>query len=270
LYECSVLADSLNPISKRLTTVVVTYPRFVHAEVMTHRVFSRNTASSRAIPNEKLRQRVIDDPAMPVWWGKNVSGMQAPEELDEASIEKAKACWLNARDAMLEASEQLAKIGLHKQLCNRIIESWMPITAIISATEWDGFFRQRCHKDAQPEMRRAAEVIRDAMAASSPRKLEPGQWHLPLVRNGAGGDDQGMALEDQVKLSVARCARVSYLTHDGRRDPHADLDLYQRLVTQGHWSPHEHAAEALGSDKRIGNFSGFMQHRAYVDPHFLR
>jgi len=278
MYECSVLADSLNPVGNRLTTVEVTYPRFIHAEVMTHRVFSRNTASSRAIPNEKLRQRVIDDTAVPVWWGKNQSGMQALEELSDddwdretgaaSSRECARAVWFEARDLMLAASEKLAKIGLHKQICNRIIEPWMPITAIISATEWDGFFRQRCHPDAQPEMRRAAEAIRDAMQASTPRKLGLNEWHLPLVRNHPGGPDQGMAIEDLVKLSVARCARVSYLTHDGRRDPHADIDLYQRLVTQGHWSPLEHAAQASGSE-RCGNFRGFVQHRSMVDPYFL-
>ena len=269
MYECSVLADSLNPVGKRLTTVVVTYPRMIHAEALTHRTMSRNSASSRAIPNEKLRQRVIDDPAMPVFWGANQSGMVANEELDPASITLAMATWLEARDAMLEYSEKLSRLGLHKQLCNRLIEPWMGITVIISATEWDGFFRQRCHKDAQPEMRRAAEVIRDAMAASSPRKLELNEWHLPLVRNGAGGDDQGMLIEDLVKLSVARCARVSYLTHDGRRDPQADLTLYERLVTQGHWSPLEHAAQASGSE-RCGNFFGFVQHRSMVDPHFIR
>src|SRR5579864_7078447 len=145
MYECEVLADSIGPSGKRLTTVCVTYPRFVHAELLTHRMFSRSSASSRAIPNEKLRQRVIDDPAMPVWWGKNQAGMQAREELSGFELEDTRRGWLHARDLMLEMSEKLARHGLHKQLCNRLIETWMPITVIISATEWENFSRLRCH-----------------------------------------------------------------------------------------------------------------------------
>lgn len=286
MYECEILADSIGPTGKRLTTVVVTYPRMVHAELLTHRMLSRNSASSRAIPNEKLRQRVIDDPAMPVWWGKNQSGMQAREELSDndnafpawssdgaariSTRAQAKRLWLRARDKMLEASEELAKLGLHKQLCNRLIEPWMGITVIISATEWENFFRQRCHPDAQPEIRVAAEAIRDAMAKSTPDVAMIGQWHLPLVKQeDLGGKHTGKEL---VQLSVARCARVSYLTHDGKRDPAADLALYDRLVTSGHWSPFEHAAHAIDPKdykQRIGNFVGWRQHRFEIDPKYI-
>ncbi len=284
MYECEILADSIGPSGKRLTTVCVTYPRFVHSELLTHRMFSRNSASSRAIPNEKLRQRIIDDPAMPVWWGKNQSGMQAREELEYyepkeingvriiSMRDTAKKAWLEARDKMLEVSEQLANIGLHKQLCNRLIEPWMPITVIISATEWENFFRQRCHPDAQPEIRVAAEAIRDAMAKSVPQRLDAWEWHLPLIRDEdriAPPPDGVITYDQLVPLSVARCARVSYLTHDGRRDPKADLELYERLIANGHWSPLEHAAQALHQPTRVGNFLGWQQHRADVDPHFV-
>lgn len=283
MFECEVLADSVGPTGKRLTTVVVTYPRMVHAELLTHRMFSRNSASSRAIPNEKLRQRVIDNPAMPVWWGKNQSGMQAREELSTevawheqyncslSPRDAAQRVWLGARDQMLRLSEELAAIGLHKQLCNRLIEPWMPITVIISATEWENFFRQRCHPDAQPEIRVAAEAIRDAMAKSEPQALEVGEWHLPLVRE----EDRAEFLDmNLVALSIARCARVSYLTHDGKRDSNMDFALYVRLKESGHWSPFEHAAQAIGDrhtdgSQRIGNFIGWRQHRADVDPHFI-
>lgn len=267
MFECEVLADSVGSTGKRLTTVVATYPRMVHAELLTHRMFSRNSASSRAIPNEKLRQRVIDDPAMPVWWGKNQAGMQAREELTGWELDDVKRGWLHARDTMLEISSKMAKQGLHKQLCNRLIEPWMGITVIISATEWENFFKLRCHPDAQPEIRVAAEAIRDAMAKSTPYEAVPGEWHLPLVRK--DDDDCGSSPEEQIKLSVARCARVSYLTHEGKRDPAADLALYDRLKTSGHWSPFEHAAQAHDFDARIGNFIGWRQHRVDVDPNFI-
>lgn len=286
--KVEILADSVGPSGKRLTTVIVEgFPKFLQAELNTHRMLSRNSASSRAIPNEKLRQRVIDDPALPVWWGKNQSGMQAREELSDTPAsfvshipgrhagegvvvlserDKAKQLWLEARDKMLEASQILAGIGLHKQLCNRLIEPWMGITVIISATEWDNFFKLRCHPDAQPEIRVAAEAIRDAMTASKPEPLAVGEWHLPLVRE----EDYAQELSelDRIRLSVARCARVSYLTHDGRRDVQADFDLYERLKMSGHWSPFEHAAQVHDFDARIGNFIGWRQHRPDVDPHF--
>ena len=216
-----------------------------------------------AIPNEKLRQRVIADPAMPVWWGKNQPGMQAREELQGEVLEATKKAWMAARNVMLTVSDQLAEFGLHKQLCNRLIEPWMGITVIISATEWDNFFKLRCHPDAQPEIRAAAEVMRAKRDASTPIPRALGEWHLPLTKLGEDIDDK------LVQLSVARCARVSYLTHDGRRDPQADLDLYERLRTSGHWSPFEHAARALSTPDRVGNFIGWRQHRADVDQGFV-
>lgn len=266
MYECEILADSIGPSGKRLTTLVVTYPRFVHSELLTHRMFSRNSASSRAIPNEKLRERVTNDPAMPVWWGRNQSGMQAREELTGSARTAAEVLWLEARDEAMKVSNALAAVGLHKQLCNRLIEPWMGITVIISATEWNNFFKLRCHPDAQPEIRAAAEAMREAMTKSTPSGLMSGEYHLPLVR---AEDWNNEPEEHHVKLSVARCARVSYLTHDGRRDPKADFDLYERLKTSGHWSPFEHAARALETPDRIGNFVGWHQHRAEVDPSFV-
>lgn len=263
------------------------FPNFLANKVVVHN--SRNSASSRAIPNEKLRERVINDPALPVWWGKNQSGMQAREELSEEAADvatglvdaennpvigraespraQAMRLWIMARDKMLAASAELAEMGLHKQLCNRLIEPWMGITVIISATEWENFFKLRCHPDAQPEIRVAAETIREKMDASNPEPLSAGEWHLPLVRE---EDWSAEPEEHLVKLSVARCARVSYLTHDGRRDAAADFDLYARLATSGHWSPFEHAAMATEEDVRYGNFIGWKQHRAFVDPNFIR
>lgn len=268
MYECEVLADSVGSSGKRLTTVIVTYPRFVHAEMLTHRMFSRNSASSRAIPNEKLRERVVRDPAMPVWWGKNQAGMQAREELSGGEIDAARRTWLNARDAMLATSQALADGGLHKQLCNRLIEPWMGITVIISATEWNNFFCLRCHEDAQPEIRVAAEGMQRAIWASIPESIGDGGWHLPLTTD---AERQMLPHVKLIELSVARCARVSYLTHDGQRDYEADHELYRRLANSGHWSPFEHVASPyVNAATRCGNFIGWHQHRADADPRFIQ
>ena len=67
MIKAKIIADSINSKRCRLTSWVLEYPRFIHAEIMIHRVFSRNAASSRAIPTEKIIQNIIDDPAMPVW-----------------------------------------------------------------------------------------------------------------------------------------------------------------------------------------------------------
>lgn len=268
-YSTRVVCDSIAPHGVRLVTVEATYPRFVHSELLTHRVFSRNSSSSRAIPIAKMIQRVIDDPVMPVSWGRNQRGMQAGAELSGDELAAAQAAWLRGRDAAVEVARTLAAAGLHKQVVNRVLEPWMWITVLITATEWDNFFAQRCHPDAQPEIRVAAELIRDAMAASTPTLRlgtiasdDASWWHLPYVT-----DEEKDAFELIVlrRLSVARCARVSYLTHDGLRDIAADLDLYQRLRTAKppHWSPFEHVAEVLSTPAHIGNFRGWRQYRKH-------
>lgn len=262
-YSARVLADSVGPSGKRLTTMEITYPRFVHSEFMTHRMFSRNSASSRAIPIGKMIGRVIDDPVLPVWWGKNQAGMQATEELDEDARVNAEAVWLHARDEAIGRVQVLSAIGLHKQIANRLLEPWMWITVIVSATEWVNFFGLRCHPDAQPEIRKIAEMMRELYQSSRPRETDAGIWHLPLV----GSDDLmgGYGERDLKKISVGRCARVSYLTHDGKRDPQADIDLCDRLSTSGHWSPFEHVAVALEKPEHCGNFIGWRQYRKDFD-----
>ena len=287
MYETKILLDSISPGGRRLTTWELTYPRMVHAELMTHREFSRNSASSRAIPNEKLRQRVKDDPALPVWWGKNQAGMQAREELPFASGayplagDLAKSRWLAARDEMLAASETLAAIGLHKQLCNRLIEPWMFITVIVSSTSFDNWFHLRDHKDAQPEIAWVARDMHEKYLASKPRQLEVGQWHLPLLDGTPHAfedwkglhaierhDPAASAIELAKQVSVGRVARVSYLTHDGRRDLEEDVKLHDKLIAGMatgeplHMSPFEHVAKCLADpNERSGNFTGWGQYR---------
>lgn len=281
-YEAKILADSLSPAGHRLTTMQLTYPRFVHAEFMTHRVFSRNAASSRAIPVEKMLDRVEQDPVLPVWWGKNQPGMQAKEELPsdpsfnpnhlmvaKPSKEWAKSEWLKSRTRAVMDVEDMYREGdgLHKQIVNRVVEPWMWITVIASATEWDNFFTLRCHKDAQPEIREIALRARTQYHLSEPERLDYDSWHLPLWGFDNDKDlegetitlPSGVVIPAKVAVSVGRCARVSYLTHDGKRDIQKDIELFRRLAESGHWSPFEHVARPF-SQNQVIQIGGLLEY----------
>lgn len=262
--SAAVIADSISPDGVRVTTIEVTLHRFVLAELNTHRVFSRNSASSRAIPIGKQIARVEDDPAMPVEFGANQRGMQAGAPLEGEEARAATDAWLRARDAAVEAVRVLDDLGVHKQVANRILEPFMWHTVIVTATDWDGFWHQRCSPLAQPEIRVAAEAMREAFEASTPVEVPVGGWHTPYIRP----DEQDLDERTKRRISAARCARVSYLTHDGRRDLSADEELYQRLVTADppHWSPLEHVATpAAGDEHVLGNLRGWHQLRHRLD-----
>jgi thymidylate synthase ThyX len=261
--NATVVADSLSPAGIRLTTVEVTLHRFVLAELNTHRVFSRNSASSRAIPVRKQLARVLDDPAVPVEFGANQRGMQAGAPLTGEDHDAALGAWLEARDHAVAAVERLQELGVHKQVTNRLLEPFMWHTVIVTATEWDGFWEQRCSPLAQPEIRVAAEAMQTAYEGSTPVPLALGEWHTPYLRE----DDGDLDAETAKHVSAARCARVSYLTHDGRRDIDKDLELYERLVTARppHWSPLEHVATpAAAGEATLGNLRGWRQLRHEV------
>ena len=260
-YHAEVLLDSVNPTGQRLTTFVLRFPRFVLSEFNTHRMFSRNASSSRAIPTTKLMQQLREDPVIPVEWGRNQSGMQAREVLDADAGRSAEAAWLGARDAALAHAEQLRATGVHKQIVNRVLEPWMWASVIVSSTTYDNFFTLRCHPDAQPEIKRLADLMRAAFEASTPTPRAAGEWHLPFV----GTDDGDLSIEERKQVSVARCARVSYLTHGGTRDIAADKVLHQRLLDAGHWSPFEHVAVAGPGDERFNNFSGWQAYRHQME-----
>lgn len=270
MYRAKIIGDSVNPCGNRLTTFELEYPRFVHAELMTHRVFSRNSASSRAIPITTLMDRVEKDPAMPIWWGKNQKGMQAKEELQGQDLEDVKKLWLEGRDAMLELAAKLDAKGLHKQVTNRILEPWMFITVIVTSTEYDNWFHLRAHKDAQPEIQWVAKEMLKLYESSTPAQLKAGEWHTPYVEIDDSSHPLYVTPEEAeegsmfyVKISTARCARVSYLTHDGVRSLSKDMVLHDKLKASGHWSPFEHSACALDTPERVGNFQGWRQYRKY-------
>jgi thymidylate synthase ThyX len=248
MYSCKILKDSSSPTGARITTFEVTFPRIVLAEFNTHRVFSRNSASSRAIPVEKMIERVRTDPFIPIYWGKKQKGMQAEEELSLADVEEAKAEWLKARDNAILQAERLLSLGLHKQITNRLLEPWLWHTCIVTSTEWDNFFALRCDKNAQPEIQRIAQSMRDAHVSGKPQIIQTDEWHLPLVYE-EGAELEALVskfgIDGVARISCGRCARVSYLTHDGRRDPEADLTLAEGLAKNGHMSPFEHAATPI-------------------------
>lgn len=281
-----VIAHSSAPGSPDLITLQLRYPRFVHAEFMTHRVFSRNASSSRAIPVERMIQDVIDDPAMPVAWGSNKPGMQAGEECtnavllqdleswtrgeDYCSAYTAQEAWLEARDLAVRVAKGFAKAGYHKQIVNRLLEPYGHISVVVTATDWQNFFDLRCHPDADPTMRALAEAMRDAIEASEPKRLFAGEWHLPYI-----GDLElrkvfaGTLLRAELpKISAARCARVSYLRHDGQQPSvEDDLTLAERLLASKHMSPFEHQARVTGDDGTAlwGNFTGWDQFRKMIE-----
>lgn len=263
-FSARVLLDSVSPAGIRLTTMEVRYPRFIHSEVLTHRVFSKNSGSSRALPIRKMIDSVRQDPAMPVWWGRNQAGMQAREELGEAARAEAEAEWRGALEDALAHAEKLAssEINLHKQLVNRILEPFAWITVIITATEWSNFFTQRTHEDAQPELKYVADLMLRAYRGSEPEALAMGEWHTPLIQP---DEEASLPVEERLKISVARSARVSYLSHAGTRDVSKDIELYEKLVgggANGHWSPFEHVATPLASASEwSGNFRGWEQYR---------
>lgn len=264
MFSAKVLADSVNCCDYRLTTMELTYPRCVHSEFLTHRMFSRNAASSRAIPVEKMIEQVERDPFIPIHWGKAQKGMQAYEVLSDVAASNCRDVWLIARDNVIGAVEGLLRQGLHKQIANRLLEPWMWITVIATGNEgaWNNFFALRCHHEAEPHIQKIAKMAREVRSQSTPQKLSDGQWHLPLI--GFEGDEL-LSVEDQVKVSVGRCARVSYLTHSGTRDVQADIDLHDRLLASKHFSPFEHVAQAeseYDQDWYRGNLgSGWEQYR---------
>ena len=269
--SAKIIEDSIAGNGVRLTTLQLKYPRLIHSEFMTHRVFSRNASSSRAIPVAKMIEQVRTDPAMPIHWGSNQPGMQARVELEGNDRLRAIARWQLAAEAAASHAEVMMELGLHKQVANRILEPFQWIHVIVTATEWDNFFSLRAHPDAQPEIHALAEAMKQAFADSRPMPLEEGEWHLPYVTR----LERATHLHDVdllMKLSAARCARVSYLTHDGQApDIEKDLALYERLVGSVplHASPVEHQATPLpAADMWSGNFRGWLQYRKLVESSF--
>lgn len=261
--EAKIIADSVNVVGNRITTFVCVYPRFIHSEILTHRLFSRNAASSRAIPIKKMIDMVRENPAMPMHWGKNQKGMQATEQIED--VASAQKVWLDAMEQAIKHAEMLTTQGVHKQVVNRLLEPFVHMTTIITATEFGNFFNLRAHKDAQPEFQELAFQMLNAYANNPPVFKKPGEWHIPF------GDqfiDEELTVQQKLKIATARAARVSYLTFDGNIDHEKDYVLHDLLRNDGHLSPFEHSACALSSSEASGNLRGWQQYRKlFTDEH---
>lgn len=257
MNKVEIIADSITPRGHRLTTFSCEYWRAILAEVNTHRMLSRNSPSSRAIPVETMIQRIIDDPAMPITWPKNQKGMQASENLDAGAALRATQVWLDARDSALGYAKQLVDLGLHKQVANRILEPWMYTKSLISATDWENFFHLRVHKDAQPDFQDMAHKMLRAYLKNEPVKLEFGDWHIPY----SGRMPADLDLDTKIKIAVGRACRVSYYSQDGTIDIMKDITLHDRCAVSIHMSVMEHVARADDTDNYFGNFQGWYQYR---------
>jgi len=263
VISARVIADSVNPAGKRIVTVEGTFNRYILAEFNTHREFSRNSASSRAIPVKKVMGQVWRNPAAPIHWGANQAGMQARAELRGFRKWLARKLFLWARIPALVMVWFLTKLGLHKQVANRLLEPWVWHTVVFTTTEMANFFKLRLHPDAQPEFQEFARCVKRAIDQSTPRQLAWGDWHLPYILPEdytAAAQHEGPAPDGRYPIislmSVARCAAVSYVRQNVRRNPVKDFELAARLQKSGHWSPFEHVAVATEGLERSGNFSG--------------
>lgn len=262
-YGASVLADSVGPHGVRLTTLEATFPRLYLAEFNTHRRFSRNSESSRAIPTEERIRRVMEDPYIPEFRVRS-KGMYNGAPLEGRRLLKAKRDWLDARDSAVEQAKKFLDVA--KDDANRLLEPFSWHTVIVTATEWDNFFNLRCHEAAAIPMQRIGRLMQEAMWGSTPLRKEYGDWHLPLVSDLEyslilGGKDNFGA-----KVSAGRCARSSFSNHMDPEVPNDSAARWERLAAAGHWSPGEHAAlcvmPALQNDYDYGNFdAGWLQLR---------
>jgi hypothetical protein len=266
--SAKVIADSIAHGSPRLTTIEVTLHRFVLAEFNTHRIFSRNSASSRAIPVMTQLRRVEDSPAFPISWPCEQPGMQGGNELEGQDRFDAEDLFV---DVMMHTTLAIREYleahtdkehCVHKSVINRLLEPFMWHTIVVTSTRWDNFFRLRCSPLAQPEIRAAAELMRDARDASTPVGVKPSGWHLPYITEEEFGFDY-LTLYDLQRISVARCARVSSLHAGEARDYEKDFKLFKTLTTADppHASPLEHVATPSVLTIQIGNLTGWRQLR---------
>ncbi len=259
--SADIVADTLSSAGARLTTFKLSYPRFIHAEFMTHRALSRNASSSRAIPIAKMIDGVETDMAEPSSWGRNQAGMQARQELDDIDRRAAQGLWRGAGRAAAKASREIAATGAHKQIANRVTEPWQHMSVVCTASDFDNFFTLRCHDDADPTMAELAWAMAHVYFNSCPVSARPESWcHLPFV---TAGEREELGEAMLLDVSAARCARVSYRNHDGSSPVlEKDVALATGLRASGHWSPFEHQGLPFTEHMiRSGNFRGWLQYR---------
>jgi len=259
MITAKIIEDSINQSGYRLTSFEVKYPRFILPEVLTHKMHSFSTSSTRAIPLVKQIKEIRENPAMPINWGANEPGMQAKQEVYEDAKEQCKSIWLDAASKACDQVEAMAKLGLHKQVGGRILEPFMHVRQIITATDWSNFFKLRISEHAQPEIKKLAELMLSGYKGNSPtmrKTLSSSAFHMPYVTR---EERESYPIYALLMASSSRCARVSYNNHSGiKADMDSDLALYKRLSDSGHESPmsHQGLPICLGADyTHINNLS---------------
>jgi thymidylate synthase ThyX len=294
MITATIIKDSVNisdKVKPRLTTFELDYPRYIHGEIMTHRMLSRNAQSSRAVPVANTL-RINEQYVTPLVWGKNKAGMSSEETLEGIELESAKQLWDAAAKHAFAYSEQLSKVGLHKQWTNRITEPFSMIKTIISATEFDNMLWLRDDPDAaQPEIVELARKMKTALDNSTPEQLVHGQWHLPYIKvqrdteseKYFDSNGEEITLEEARMISASCCAQVSYRKLNETKEK--AIDIYNRLFSgpKPHLSPVEHVAMAFEDVEwwedmpkgvthcdREGNlwsanFKGFIQYRQLLE-----
>lgn len=293
MISAKIIADSYNKdFDSRITTFELEYPRFILAELNTHRVFSRSSASSRAIPIDKIIELIRTNPAMPSHWSKNQAGMQANGEIEDKYT--AQYLWKLAASKAIEVAEEMKALGLHKQVVNRILEPYQTMKTVVTSTCFNNFLWLRNHKDADPNLHALAGAMSDAFNKSEPVTLLEGEWHLPYVismRHSVYGrmfycDSNGdvLELDEAKKVSASCCAQTSYRKSDESVDK--AVMIYEKLITSDrcHASPTEHQAtptprkgviyeqlsiEGVTHVDKLGvpwsgNFHGWIQHRQLI------
>lgn len=294
-----IVADSINENGNRITTFELEYHRFIHSEIMTHRLFSRNAMSSRAVPVAKMIEQVRNNPATPIHWGKNQAGMQADVELNGVDkygnnlAELLKVRWYEAAKMQASFAQEFSDHGLHKQIVNRLLEPFQMMKTVLTATEFDNFFWLRCDPDAQPEIQELANCMFEAMKQSKPEYIKEGQWHTPYVDHWKEGEDFGYMIyedgkpkiinEEEAKaISASCCAQVSYRVLNNTYEK--AMDIYNKLASgrKVHASPFEHVAAPMSDSPShddgvthrdniggywSGNLKGWIQLRQTLDNH---
>ena len=260
-----VVADSIHAdTGDRITTFILPrFPKVLLQEIARHRVFSLNAASSRAIPVEKMIQKVKSDPYIPRFT-KAKKGMSGIEDVDPSFQYSCEIEYYGAMEEAIKRVWHLSHLGAHKQNANRLLEPFVRVPVIVTATRWDNFFKLRCHADAHPDFREVAIAMRDAMEASEPQSLSPGMWHIPMFDPSM----EELTLWNKRVVATARCARVSYANHDGSISSlDNDARLHDRLLSSGHMSPFEHCAEAMIPSLRVDckNFDNWQSYRAQLE-----
>lgn len=285
-----VIAKSLNLRGEAVTTFELDYPRWLLAELNTHRVFGRNSQSSRAVPVNKTVE-VNTNWVRPIVWGKNKAGMSSSEELQGETLQKVQEVWDRHAVASFDASKELSELGLHKQYTNRMTEWCSRVKTVVTATEWDNFFWLRNDEEAaQPEIVELAQRMKEAYEDYPSVQLDTGHWHLPYVFQEF--DSKGkqyfldefanvMKIEDALKISVSCCAQVSYRRLDQTKEK--AIEIYEKLFSgpKPHLSPTEHAMKVgpkymdfrtpgvthidRTGNAWSGNIKGFVQYRQLLD-----